>query len=341
MPNTILAALPAALFAHALHGGITASQLASWGLPEHGFPDPDAFVPFGQCLALWDALAQHFPQHAVGVDFGAFLGEINLGVVGFSCANAATLGQAIDLFIRLQHVVDPGLEVGMKFDNEVVTIEFQADKRLTDRRHPMEAMLVSSHRLSERLVGTSISVHRVIFGQPPCAPLEHYLPVFGLPPCTGQKYSLSYRKHDLERPVIGASPDLERYLRLQAEQIGKQRVLGACPLTIEVIEWIETQVDTIDACFEATKHGGMAERVSTSLGKSLRSLQRQLKEEGTSFQELLDEVLMHKAKDLLRTTCLAGFEIAFALGYKEPRAFQRAFKRWTGLTPHSYRKSHE
>ena len=73
-------------------------------------------------------------------------------------------------------------------------------------------------------------------------------------------------------------------------------------------------------------------------GMSERTMQRRLKAEGTTFAALVDEVRTDLAKMYLADDKLAVFEVAFLLGYSEPSAFNRAFKRWLGTSPTEYRQ---
>ena len=68
------------------------------------------------------------------------------------------------------------------------------------------------------------------------------------------------------------------------------------------------------------------------LGLTSRSLQRRLKDEGTAFQTLREDVRRELAQRYL-SDGLSIAEISFLLGFSEPSAFFRAFKRWTGKTP--------
>jgi AraC-like DNA-binding protein len=74
------------------------------------------------------------------------------------------------------------------------------------------------------------------------------------------------------------------------------------------------------------------ESVAKALGLTVRSLQRRLKDEGTSFQAVREDVRRTLAQRYLDDG-LAIAEISFLLGFSEPSAFFRAFKRWTGMTP--------
>jgi AraC-like DNA-binding protein len=77
--------------------------------------------------------------------------------------------------------------------------------------------------------------------------------------------------------------------------------------------------------------------VAGRLGMSGRTLQRRLAERGHAFQTLVDESRRALAERLLRETTYPLAEVAFLTGFSEQSAFNRAFKRWAGRTPRSYR----
>jgi AraC-like DNA-binding protein len=77
--------------------------------------------------------------------------------------------------------------------------------------------------------------------------------------------------------------------------------------------------------------------VARRLGMSGRTLQRRLSERGHSFNALVDESRRDLAERLLRQTGYSLAEVAFLTGFSEQSAFTRAFKRWAGETPRSFR----
>jgi AraC-like DNA-binding protein len=81
--------------------------------------------------------------------------------------------------------------------------------------------------------------------------------------------------------------------------------------------------------------------VASQLAMSERSLTRQLGQEGTSYAQLLTAVQEERAKNFLRNHLLSVSEIGYRLGYSEPAAFTRAFTKWTGRSPLSWRKHTE
>lgn len=79
--------------------------------------------------------------------------------------------------------------------------------------------------------------------------------------------------------------------------------------------------------------------IATSLGMSARTLQRRLADKEQSFQGVVDLARRELAQQLLAETDYSLAEIAFLTGFSEQSAFTRAFKRWSGQTPRSYRLS--
>ena len=79
--------------------------------------------------------------------------------------------------------------------------------------------------------------------------------------------------------------------------------------------------------------------VAKELCFSERSLQRALQMEGTTFNGLFEDLRRRTAYDFIADKHLALGEVAFLLGFSEPSAFHRAFKRWTGQTPSQVRQN--
>lgn len=79
--------------------------------------------------------------------------------------------------------------------------------------------------------------------------------------------------------------------------------------------------------------------IGSRLGMSGRTLQRRLSDQDLSFKILVDQSRRELAERLLNETDYALNEIAFLTGFSEQSAFNRAFKRWAGKTPRSYRLS--
>ncbi len=128
----------------------------------------------------------------------------------------------------------------------------------------------------------------------------------------------------LNRPIEGA--DAKRLRAAQALAQAEDR-LGLVPQTQRAVRTLRL-------------HGrSSGADVAQALALHRRTLDRRLRAEGTTFQNLLDQVRFAVAKELLEDSGAALPEIAAALGYADDVSFIRAFRRWTGATPGVWRES--
>ncbi len=74
------------------------------------------------------------------------------------------------------------------------------------------------------------------------------------------------------------------------------------------------------------------------IGITPRTLQRQLKKSGLTYQEIIEQLRYEKALPLLQDTQQNILDIALELGYSDAAHFSRAFRRWAGMSPREYRR---
>lgn len=131
----------------------------------------------------------------------------------------------------------------------------------------------------------------------------------------------------LGMPLVNADPSLQAILEAQVMAMLEQLPKG------------EAVRETVRRLLAGELCNGepTLEQIAPRLHMSARTLHRRLEEEGTSFRQLLTEVRRELAAQHLSERRLAIGEIAFLLGFSEPSAFHRAFKRWTGYAPLAYR----
>ena len=91
---------------------------------------------------------------------------------------------------------------------------------------------------------------------------------------------------------------------------------------------VETRIAALLETGEAT-----IDHVAGDLGMSRQTLYRRLKEEGVTFEGLLDRLRHRLALQYLREDRLSVKAASYRLGFSDPAAFSRAFKRWTGNSP--------
>ena len=139
----------------------------------------------------------------------------------------------------------------------------------------------------------------------------------------------------MELPVATHVPEMRPIVAAQAEAS-----LRALERNHEPAPDLAQRVSALIAD-ELAKGSASAEQIAPQLALSTRTLNRRLAEAGTSFRALSESVRRTRAESLLRDETVSLAEISFMLGYQEQSTFQRAFKRWTGMTPGEFRAGRE
>ena len=79
------------------------------------------------------------------------------------------------------------------------------------------------------------------------------------------------------------------------------------------------------------------EAIAAKIGGSRQTLYRKLRAEGVTFEQVLDDLRRKMALDYLQARKVSVNETAYLVGFSDPAAFSRAFKRWTGISPREAR----
>jgi AraC-like DNA-binding protein len=108
---------------------------------------------------------------------------------------------------------------------------------------------------------------------------------------------------------------------------------------LETLARTKTTRGRVESLLMPILHTGEASMamVAHKMGVNRRTLHRKLKEEGVTFEKLLDELRHKLAVDYLAGREVSVSETAYLVGFADPTSFSRAFKRWTGQTASSTR----
>jgi AraC-like DNA-binding protein len=310
-------------------------------LAREGLPRLDALTPedLGRVdgKRAWERVWMHAAEDrrdpwlpaTVGAltPFGAF------EIVDYAATAAPSLGQSLRQLSRYLRLISPDLQLRVDDSEPLVRVTMTAAK--TDRMSREVASLytlgICFSRYAERTVGgfevTTLTLESQRPDGAPSCPLERYSQT---PARYGQpQFSFTVAREVWGRPLDGSSPGLAAVLHRHAEELIARRGLSDLP-TDRFRTEIRRHLLDGDAGVEP---------VARALGLSARTLHRRLKEQGWTFQALLDAERKEVAFARLHERRLSVGEIAYLLGYAEQSAFLRAFRRWTGNTPTQFRAS--
>lgn len=333
-PETVLVRAVLGLLGQAEALGLNRAGLVRLaGLERIETQDPDARVPVSKQIALWHLIARHAPDPGFGVRLGAAIEVRALGLVGYTMYYSRTLGDALQRLVRYSRVVNEALRLTLqrRAAHVVLSVADPYDVG-PGMRYALDSRLALVVSTSRAITGRDIVPVNVTFALAPPKTLVHHESFFRCPIEFDQaSTSVTLRNEDLELPVTRGDQDLVGYLDDHAESV-LRTLVGSGSVTERVRAAVWTDLS----------HGPPTlAGVAATLGKSPRTLQRQLGAEGTSYSRVVDTIRKEMAAACLGDQSLSIDEIAFLLGYADTTSFRRSFKRWTGQTPRGFRRSSE
>lgn len=307
-------------------GGSILRVLKDVDLPFALLEERDLLVPLREQFRFLERAARETGDD----NFGARLGQVvrmkELSAFGAWVCAAETLKQAIE---RGHAALDTMLQT-----STVLTLEEQGPKIRwwiefvepeTDGRHHNELLGVGYMIDTVRTyAGPRWRPDVVMTALPLGAPRSELESIFGTNVSHGH-----------------AVPGIEFDVTLLSWALPSRRISIECPKSgIEPqVPAQHDEIATIAAVTDLALHEGYPriEWVAAKLGTTRRSLQRRLASRGTTFNRLVEETVLRRAKALLSNGTSPITDIALQLGYADPAHFTRAFRRWTGVTPSAYR----
>jgi AraC-like DNA-binding protein len=297
-------------------------------LDERQLADPSGRIPLSAVARLWRSLAAQVPDPAFGLRLGADVRVREFGIVGYALAFSSTAGSALRRLSRYSRILSESHALTLETEGEATWVRLDIQPDLRAFRPAVDYRLAAVLSACREVVARPFAplIVQLPYRQP--SDVKEYERFFQGPLEFGALGSaLLLRNDDLARPNAMADRMLTGYLDRLAEQglagLGSERTLRE---RVRRALWSEL-----------TEGAPALERLARALGMSSRTLQRQLREEGTTFAALLAELRREMAPSLLRDGRLAVSEVAFLLGYEDPSAFRRAFRRWFGHSPRAYR----
>ncbi|VVN05387.1 putative HTH-type transcriptional regulator [Pseudomonas fluorescens] len=190
-----------------------------------------------------------------------------------------------------------------------------------------ESLLMIWHRLGSWMIGQRIRLEQATFSYPKPEHGAEYDLLFSCPlQFKAAQNSLLFHSHYLSMPLLQDERTLKHFLERSPADLLSRPDDGD-----SLSSQLRRLLSRDSSCWPDL------ETVAAHLHISPQTLRRHLREEGSSFQELKDQLRRDIAIYHLGRADLSLQQIAEQLGFSEPSAFHRAFKKWTGLTPGAYR----
>ena len=281
-----------------------------------------------QYSRLWRSYIEHLGDEFFGQD-ARRMKPGSFALLCRSVVHCVDLERALDRAGRFFDVFldEHGLQISRSEERARLTLVKRGAGNARLFGH--ETLLVIAHGLACWLVGRRIPILAAAFAYPPPVHAAEYRDLFGpqlsfAAPETFLEFSSSF----LDLPVVQTETSAKEFLRLAPANI--------------LLKYKSTQSlsTRIRRRLRQILPGDLPdlEQVAREMNAAPATLRRKLKAEGQTYQGIKDDLRRDLAITYLSETDLSIRDIALALGFLEPSAFHRAFRKWAQTSPGAYRR---
>jgi len=321
------------LLAYAAQRDILPERLCTLANIDEGWLTAENKTPLTdkQLDDLWLNAVHLSKDRYFGLHFGESLQLSALGIVGEIIKSSRTVGDAVSTAAEIGQLITSSFTFKVSKLNDTFTIyinpvEENWQESVTAIQTLDVLMVFIIHELDGLLLKKiSPLIVTYIPGIATDTELERVLRC--KPFAFSEENAITFDLKYWDEPIITANYELQKFFK-EKMQVFMQTTAPE-----------ERFADKINRHLVANAYLGILslEEIAANFNISPRTLQRRLKDEQMSFQQLTDNARRYLAVQALKQGGHAIKEIAWMLGYNELSAFSRAFKRWTGISPDAYR----
>jgi AraC-like DNA-binding protein len=311
-------------------GGQPQALLLQAGLAADQLTRPDEMIAVSKFSRLLTLAAEQLDRPEFGLQLASGQRISILGPAGQLINDKKTVAEAVDIAHRYLMLHSPSETWRATAEGGLLIISHF-------EHYPQEAASIPHRELSLqaayqvlREVNPEILPRRVCFTHKPTSPLRVYQHYFGCDVLFNQDQDLLvYEQRILTLPLLAVSEKIgARNDQLVEQLISSHHESTERKVRALIMETLTRQTCDIDS-------------IAKLLGIHTRALQRQLKEEGIQYRQVLLDARMQLASWHLLSSDTDITRLADLLGYQDATAFSRAFRREKGHSPSQYRRLNE
>jgi AraC-like DNA-binding protein len=309
--------------------GIDFDAAAQGGGAQAVLPDdPNARVSGRLFESMWRQVVTSGLDPYPGLSFGREMARHYPGgsIVFTMMMNCATIGRALDTFVRYHRIVADAIQPQISLHGDWVHLSWEVRHTgIAAHPHISEALLCIYRSILERLSQNRVGPIAVSFTHAGPDDTHVFEDVFNSP------VRFNARCNELVIEAAALAMEIPFANQVIFKAIERQAV-NMTDLMDRTAGWTDRVTRLICNSLEKGILPDI-DTVAKQLAVSRRSLQQKLNQEGTTYRNCLASVRKQTALDLLVKPDFTICDVAFVLGYSEQSAFNHAFRRWTGMTP--------
>lgn len=300
---------------------------AGLGIDSARLSDTSYRVPVVVMTQLWRQAVALTGDEAFGLEVAQQVSPLTFQGVGFAAMTSRTVQEAVFRIIQNANAVSDVARLSIQGQPDALWLRFDLRDDSPDiAEQAMEAFMASIVHIARHYLHMTPPLKHVYLKRSLPADIARYETFFGAPVhFAAECDALATNLETLMLMMPGSGAPVEA----GTQMLARFREQWQTP----DLRW--RVMDVIDRFLPEEPR---QEKVAQLLNMSVRTLQRRLGEEGSSFQALLDATRRALAERWLKESRMSIQQISDALGFANPSAFTRAFRRWVGCAPEQFRE---
>lgn len=304
--------------------------LERFGINDTMLSAPDARISIPRFMRMGEAAIRETGNPAIGLTMGRLSRPVDAGMAGLAAQAAPTVGDALSTLIRFSMLTSHNSRGVPSTSNRGAMGQFYSIRPYNIFNYfVVDSVLAAWTQFLRTVSGQQRVLARVTIEYPSQGRDELFEEWFNCPVQFGAKQNAIHLLDDIRvSSSLHAQPAMHELLGKQCErQLLKIRTNWSVGDRVkdQLAPLLQGETPTLNS-------------IADQMGTAPWTLQRQLKEEGTGFRELLDETRQELASEYLRETKTSIAEVAWILGFANPAAFHKAWRRWFNISPARYRQ---
>ncbi len=315
-----------------VHGVDPMPLLEEVGIDPAHLINADRRVESDQVDALMQLCVEETGNPAFGMEAAEHVQPATLHALGLAFLASDTVLDGLRRLVRFTHCLSTGTALELVEEGEFAELIFHAREiyEETDGYYAnMDFGMAMVNVMCRLTLGEYVSPIRIDTRRPEPENPEIWVEQLGARVHFGaERDCMVFVRADMEDQLVTANADLARV----NDELVETYIASFMDVT--------TSRNVVGKIVEHLPDGPPSQKeIAEALNVSNRTLQRKLKDEGTSFVDLLQDTRLQLARKYLGQPQRSIVEIAYMLGFSEPSTFSRAFKRWTGQAPAEFREA--
>lgn len=311
-------------------GADTVGLASRFQLDQQTLTSPEARISIPRFMRLGHAAIADTRNPTLGLRMGALSRPVDAGIAGLAGETASTAGAAISTLVRFSLLTSRNSRGVPRVQAGTRQVQFYSIRPYNSFNYfVVDSVLAAWTQFLRTITGRYNVLEKVTIEYRSNGMDDLFESWFRCP----VQFGAATNSLTVREDIWGSESQ-------QAQPAMHEKLYQLCEREMQQIRRGWTTGDRVKNLLTPLFRGETPslETIAVKLGVTPWTLQRQLAAEGTGYRELMDETRKQLARDYIRETSTSLAEIAWLLGFANPAAFHKAYKRWFQLSPGEHRR---